>query len=134
MKEARIVLIEDNPADVLLVKMALKENGVRFSLTEFESGSEAVKVLCSVPPMETGPPDLILLDLNTPRTDGFEALEKLARCPNLAQVPIAILTSSKAQRDKQRAARAGARYIEKPDAQRFLFVGEYSSEGDDRGF
>jgi CheY-like chemotaxis protein len=42
MKSARIVLIEDNPADVLLVEMALRENGIDHSLTRFESGAEAL--------------------------------------------------------------------------------------------
>ena len=58
--------------------------------------------------------DAVLLDLNTPRTDGFEALLKLRQSPRLAEVPIAILTSSRALSDKHRAAIHGVRYIEKP--------------------
>ena len=120
MKSAHIVLIEDNPADVLLVKLALKENGIAHSLTEFESGREAVRVLCS----STEPafvPDAILLDLNTPGTDGFETLHKLKDCPRLSKVPIAILTSSRARSDKYRASIQGARYVEKPtELQEFL--------------
>jgi CheY-like chemotaxis protein len=107
-------LIEDNPGDVLLVKMSLEENGIAYSLTQFETGVEAVQVLCA-PVEEDGLlPDAILLDLNTPRTDGFEALLQLRQCPRLSQVPIAVLTSSRAQDDKRRAAIQGTRYIEKP--------------------
>jgi DNA-binding response OmpR family regulator len=120
MNPARIVLIEDNPGDVVLVKLALDENGISHSLTEFESGRDAVRVLCA----ETGDaivPDAILLDLNTPSTDGFDALHKLRDCPRLSHVPIAILTSSRANSDKHRAAIQGARYIVKPSQlQEFL--------------
>lgn len=114
MKPAQIVLIEDNPADVLLVKKALRENGIDHSLTQFESGIEAIRVLCAANPDSYFVPDAILLDLNTPRTDGFEALHRLMEFPRFAGVPIAILTSSRDRKDKHRAALQGARYIEKP--------------------
>lgn len=114
MKEARIVLIEDNPADVLLVKLAMKENGISYSLTQFDSGAEAVRALCAPAEEDALLPDAILLDLNTPRTDGFDALLKLKQSPHLCDVPIAILTSSRAHSDKHRAAIQGVRYVEKP--------------------
>jgi CheY-like chemotaxis protein len=114
MKPAQIVLIEDNPADVLLVKMALRENGIEHSLTRFESGEEAIKVLCAETTADFFVPDVILLDLNTPRTDGFEALHRFKEFPRLAGVPIAIFTSSRDRKDKHHAAIQGARYIEKP--------------------
>lgn len=114
MKSFRIVLIEDNPADVFLVKKALAEGSVNHSLTQFTSGSEAVRVLCSPGEPDAPIPDAILLDLNTPRTDGFEALRALKETPRLAGVPIAILTSSRARSDKHRASILGTRYIEKP--------------------
>ena len=111
---AQIVLIEDNPADVHLVEIALKERGIAHSLTRFESGQEAVRVLCGQSVIGNVVPDAILLDLNTPRTDGFEALRSLKQSPRLAGVPIAILTSSRAQADRHRAQIQGARYIQKP--------------------
>lgn len=114
MRSFRIVLIEDNPADVFLVKKALAEGSVNHSLTQFTSGSEAVRVLCSPDKPDAPIPDAILLDLNTPRTDGFEALRALKETPRLAGVPIAILTSSRARSDKHRASILGTRYIEKP--------------------
>jgi len=116
MRISQIVLIEDNPADVLLVKMALKENGVSCQMTIFKTGLEAVKALC--PPQETDTnalvPDAILLDLNTPKSDGFEVLAILKKTPRLANVPVAIITSSQAASDKARTYRIGAiRYIQK---------------------
>lgn len=116
MNVVQIVLIEDNLADVVLVEMALKENDIPFELTRFEDGGTAVNALCSRGG-ESGTfhPDAILLDLNTPGSDGFDVLGKLRRHPHLADVPIAILSSSQARSDKHRTKLAGAvRYIEKP--------------------
>lgn len=114
MKPTQIVLIEDNPADVCLIKIAIKEKGISASLTHFEDGVEAVRVLCGTAEENALIPDAILLDLNTPRTDGFDALAQLKQKARLSQVPIAVLTSSRARSDKQRAALLGARYVEKP--------------------
>ena len=114
MKKAKIVLIEDNPADVLLVKEALRDHGIFHSLTHFESGREAVLTLCKKDEEDETPPDAILLDLNTPRSDGFAVLAKLKQTPHLAGVPIAVFSSSRSRTDKHRAAINGARYIEKP--------------------
>lgn len=108
-----ILLIEDNPGDVNLVKYALREKGIEYVLTHYCNGDDAVDAM-SAQPAEAKPPDMILLDLNTPKTDGFAALARLMQMPRLAHVPIAILTSSRAHSDKHRAALHGARYIEKP--------------------
>ena len=112
MNAARIVLIEDNPADVLLVELALTENCIPCELTKFTSGRDALSTLC--PQEATFVPDAILLDLNTPRSDGFQVLMKLQQCPRFAHVPIAIITSSAAPGDKHRSALQGVRYIQKP--------------------
>jgi CheY-like chemotaxis protein len=69
MNAIRIVLIEDNPGDVYLVELALKETGLPCQLIKFASGVEALSVLC---PADDAPPpfvpDAILLDLNTPKS------------------------------------------------------------------
>ena len=114
MKPVQIVLIEDNPGDVLLVEMTLRENGIPYELTRFENGEEAVRVLCAAPEEDALVPDAILLDLNTPRSDGFEVLGRLRQWPRLSEVPIAVLTSSEAHSDKHRAALQDVRYIQKP--------------------
>ena len=114
MKPAQIVLIEDNPADVLLVELALKENGIICHLTRFANGEEAVRILCGPEAPDSLVPDAILLDLNTPRSDGFQVLIKLKQSPRLMEVPIAIITSSRATSDRHRSDVQGARYIEKP--------------------
>jgi CheY-like chemotaxis protein len=115
MNPVHIVLIEDNPSDVMLVELALKESRVSYQLTRFRSGAEAVRALCSIEPStECVVPDAILLDLNTPRSDGFQVLVQLKQTPRLADVPIAVLTSSRATADKHRTSTLGARYVEKP--------------------
>lgn len=112
-----VVLIEDNPADVLLVQKAMEANDVACEMTQFDNGQEALKVLC--PPEGTVAkvfvPDAIILDLNTPKSDGFNVLVRLKNTPHLAEVPIAIFTSSQATIDKTRSSLLGAsRYIKKP--------------------
>ena len=115
MKLAQIVLVEDNPADVYLVELALMENDIPYSLTRFETGEEAVRVLCrDGRPSDTIVPDVILLDLNTPKSDGFEVLLKLKQTPRLSKVPMAVISSSRAASDKHRTALQRTRYIEKP--------------------
>ena len=117
MNAAKIVLIEDNPADVYLVELALQESGIVYEMTRFNNGSDAVEYLCPPqgPTRNTLHPDAILLDLNTPKSDGFAVLEKLSQAPHLAGVPIAIVSSSQATSDKRRAHSIGrTRYIEKP--------------------
>jgi CheY-like chemotaxis protein len=111
-KVAQIVLIEDNPADTLLVQIALKENGIIHNLTAFGSGVDAANFLCSAYKERQFVPDAILLDLHTPRCDGFEILSRLREC--YATVPIAVVSSSRARSDRNHAELAGALYVEKP--------------------
>ena len=117
MSPSLIVLIEDNPGDVLLVEKALEANGVACEMRQFDSGVEALEVLCPADGAEANlfVPDVILLDLNTPKSDGFNVLVRLRNTPHLAHVPVAIITSSQARSDKARSDALGAvRYIQKP--------------------
>ena len=112
LKTARIVLVEDNPGDVLLVKKALKEKGIAAKLVCFEDGEQALKSL-SQPAQQA--PDLILLDLNVPKIHGIEVLRTIRNTPKLVGVPVVILTSSASPTDIHRTALLGAaRFISKP--------------------
>lgn len=113
MTDLHVILIEDNPSDAMIVRMALDDLSVPYTLTQFESGADAVRALCQTT-LSIPAPDAILFDLSTPRTDGFEALAQLKSAPLLADVPITIITSSAQRTHKNRAAVLGARYIEKP--------------------
>jgi CheY-like chemotaxis protein len=112
-----IVLIEDNPSDIYLVNLALEEIGLVCEMTNFKSGADALLALCPEVGAPNQPlvPDLILLDLNTPSSDGFEVLDRIRGNPVLSDVPVAIFTSSASPDDKHRAALGGATtYIKKP--------------------
>jgi len=112
LKTARIMVVEDNPADVLLVKKALQEKGIKFDLACFEDGDKALKALSR---QESKAPDLILLDLNLPTTEGIAVLLQIRNMPRLSGVPVLILTSSESSSDMRRTERLGAtRYIKKP--------------------
>jgi len=117
VRPAHIVLIEDNPSDVYLMKLTLDESGLSFNLTNFQSGADALRQLCPATGVtsELPVPNLILLDLNTPRSDGFEILAKLKGNTRLVHVPIAVVTSSTSAADRHRAMLIGAdMYIQKP--------------------
>lgn len=108
----RISLVEDNPGDVYLLEKALYDHHIAYELTRYEDGEQAIKEF-SKP--DCSPPDLILLDLKLPRHGGFDVLRAVRSAPVLVGVPVGILTSSDAARDRHRAELIGAeRYIHKP--------------------
>jgi CheY-like chemotaxis protein len=110
-KPLRILLIEDNPADVALTRLTLKESGRLHELLVIGDGEAALAYLRVASP----PPDLIVLDLNLPKIDGFAVLEQLRRMPAGGQVPVAVLTSSQLAEDRERALMLGAdAFLEKP--------------------
>lgn len=102
---------------MFLIKLALERSGLAFELTNYPSGADALLALCPAPGEAPLPlvPDLILLDLNTPRSDGFEVLAAIRGEARLSHVPVAVITSSASPADKRRAAGNGAAaYIQKP--------------------
>lgn len=95
-----ILLVEDNLADVRLAQEALKEIRVPHRLTVARDGVVADELLSeSRPGAAFSRPDLILLDLNLPRKDGRELLEKIKADPRLRRIPVIIMTTSCARED-----------------------------------
>lgn len=120
-----ILLAEDNPADVYLIREALREHGVSDSVRVAADGREVLRLLCPLDSESGGVPfDLIILDLNLPRHDGIEILERM-RESNLAAIPVVILTSSDSPRDQRNANDLGATcYLRKPSSlDQFLALG-----------
>jgi two-component system response regulator len=113
-----VVLIEDHTPDVFLIKEALRVNEVACEVVRYSDGEDAIEALCDPQDLPTSQlPAIILLDLNLPRMDGLEILQRLRQDARLAQVPIAVLTSSHSPEDVRQAALAGATtYIRKPPA------------------
>src|SRR3954447_14214928 len=95
-----ILLIEDNPADVGLVREALNEHGVGGELTVIANGERAIKFIDETEAGEQQCPDLIILDLNLPKRSGKDVLTRIRTSTICPQVPVIILTSSDNQRDK----------------------------------
>jgi CheY-like chemotaxis protein len=120
-----IVLVEDNPADVLLLREALASRGVESSLFVASDGDEAIRFIDEIEKTRLRCPDLIILDLNLPRKSGFEVLQKVRSTSRCCETPVVILSSSGAARDREQAAQLGASYyIRKPSTLKdFLAIG-----------
>ena len=114
--EIQILLVEDNPGDVRLTKEALRGARVTNELHVVGDGEEAIAFLNRQGVHEDAPrPDIVLLDLNLPRLDGSEVLAQIKSDPDLAKIPIIVLTSSSAEADIQRAYALHANcFISKP--------------------
>ena len=104
MRAIHIFLVEDHAPDVLLLKEALREQGIAYTLEHYSNGEDAEKAALA-PKVR---PDLVLLDLNVPRVSGFELLRQLKAAPHFEGVPIAILTSSQSAADMLRTDELGA--------------------------
>jgi CheY-like chemotaxis protein len=103
-----ILLIEDNPGDVELMREALQGRVETPELTVARDGLEACELLAASEHRGALAPDLIILDLNMPRMDGREFLELLHEHPLRQRIPIVVLTSSNAARDSERALELGS--------------------------
>jgi two-component system, chemotaxis family, response regulator Rcp1 len=114
--EIHILLVEDNPGDVRLTVEALRGAKVANELHVVGDGEEAIEFLRQQGRHVDAPrPDIVLLDLNLPRLDGRDVLADIKTDPDLAKIPIIVLTSSTAERDIQQAYELHANcYISKP--------------------
>ena len=119
-------MIDDNPTDVLLTRRALSETGIPHELQVAGDGEEGLNVLFSLKASRAEPPDLILLDLNMPRKDGFEVLTEMRALPNIGRIPVIVLTSSQAQEDVLTSYRLHANcFITKPgDLETLILVAQ----------
>lgn len=95
-----ILLVEDNPGDVRLTREAFREGRINNDLHVVSDGEAALDYLHQRGEYESAQtPDLILLDLNIPRLDGLELLERIRDDPELSHLPVVVLTSSEAEED-----------------------------------
>ncbi len=95
-----ILLVEDNPVDILAIRHGLQENNIGCKLNVVEDGEEAIDFLYRRNKYENVlPPDLILLDLNLPRRSGREVLAEVKENPDLSHIPVIVLTTSEADKD-----------------------------------
>jgi len=125
MIEYPILLVEDNPDDVLITQRAFKKGMIKNKLYTVENGIEALKFLHKDEDYFDVPvPALILLDINMPLMDGFQVLEKIKGDEELRKIPVIMLTTSERDSDIERAYSLGCNsYIVKPvNFQKFLEV------------
>jgi CheY-like chemotaxis protein len=120
-----VLLVEDDPGDVLMTQEAFEEHKVRNKLNVVSDGEEALAYLKREGPHADAPrPDLILLDLNLPRVDGREVLAVIKDDADLRRIPVVVLTTSQADEDILRSYSLHANaYVTKPvDFERFIAV------------
>jgi CheY-like chemotaxis protein len=126
MSEPVILLVEDNPDDVELTRMALEETHLTNRLVVVRDGVEALDWLyCTGTHAERAPcliPSLVLLDLKLPKMSGLQVLQHLRGDDRTRRLPVVVLTSSKEEQDIIRSYNLGANsYIQKPvDYTQFL--------------
>ncbi len=98
-REIVILLVEDNPADVVFFREALQELQIPTKLHVVTDGVDAMDFLHGRSAgMDVTRPDVLILDLNLPRMSGQEVLKQMAADQDLAQIPVAILTTSTSER------------------------------------
>lgn len=121
----QILLVEDDPGDVLMTREALVDSKLLHRLHVLDNGEQAVQYLRREPPYSDAVrPDLVILDLNLPRLDGRELLSIVKSDPALLRIPCVVLTTSDAEEDVMRSYDLHANaYVTKPvDFQAFVRV------------
>jgi CheY-like chemotaxis protein len=120
-------MVDDNAADVFLVREALQEHGVIADLTVLTNGQTAMSYFASIEVTEAAP-TLVLLDVNLPRKNGLAVLEALRSNPALSTLPV--VTSSESQRDRNEAERLHvSAFVRKSmDLREFLRIGSVVKE------
>ncbi|MFJ6214741.1 response regulator [Streptomyces sp. NPDC092296] len=118
-----VLLVEDDPGDELMTREAFEDNKIGNTLHVARDGEEALDFLYRRGAHTEAPrPDLILLDLNLPKYDGRQVLERIKSDPDLAHIPVVVLTTSAAEEDILRSYKLHANaYVTKPvDLDQFI--------------
>lgn len=124
-REIEVLLVEDDPGDVLMTREAFQDYKVHNQLHVVNDGEQAMAFLRQEGEYAGRPrPDLVLLDLNLPRMDGRQVLHAIKSDPELSSIPVVVLTTSEAEDDVLRSYSLHANaYVTKPvDFERFIDV------------
>lgn len=123
--EPNVLVVEDNPLDVRLIKLALEQGGLTKAPTVLDDGGPALALLRREKEYEGHPiPDLIILDLNLKRVDGAEVLAFVRRTEKLCDICVAILSSSPADILSQRVAEANCYFSKPSDIESYTELGK----------
>lgn len=126
MKAVDILLVEDDPGDVFLIREAMKNSVFRFDIRVADNGEKALDYLYRRSAHAGAErPDLIVLDLNLPRINGLEVLREIKSVPELNTIPVIVLTTSKNEADASLCRELGASgFLSKPPSfEEFLEIG-----------
>ena len=105
-----ILLVDDNDDDIVLIVEAFAACEQACKLTTVRDGVEALDFLRRQPPFDDADPaDIVLLDINMPRLDGFGVLDAIGKDPALCDLPVVVLSTSEQHSDRERAFGLGAR-------------------------
>ncbi len=96
----QLLIVEDNPGDVRLLRECFGESRLQYEIHVVEDGEQAIDFIFRKGAHKKAPrPDLVLLDLNLPKLDGHTVLDRVKKDPKLKRIPIVVLTSSQNERD-----------------------------------
>lgn len=115
-RPVNVLLVDDDEGDAVLIGEALLDEGESLNLHVVKDGVEAMAFLRHEPPFAQAPrPDLILLDLNMPRKNGYEVMTEMRADMDLCTIPVVILSTSTQERDVQNSYRLQANcFVTKP--------------------
>jgi CheY-like chemotaxis protein len=129
---AHILLIEDNPADVYFMRLALEQQAPEYELRVLSDGAEALRFIEQQRDAVTVDPEpcVIVLDINLPKHDGRQVLRAIKQEPRLAHIHVVVLTTVVSPRDELEVRELGARlYRQKPsDLDEFAEVARHIVE------
>jgi two-component system, response regulator len=115
MHSKQILLVEDNPDDVMFTLRAFKQSNVVNEIVVAVDGEQALKILLPEDAARAVQPALVLLDLKLPKIDGLEVLRRIRADPRTESLPVVVLTTSSEEADIVRSYRLGANsFVRKP--------------------
>ena len=117
LKEFSLLVVEDSPADVFLLKEALKEEGLSCPMEVADDGEKAMDILDNIDAGAKTAPSLLLVDLNVPRQNGSEILQRVRRSPLCGKTPVVMMSTSDTPAERKHAFDLGAtEYFCKPSS------------------
>jgi CheY-like chemotaxis protein len=122
-----VLLVEDSPADIYIVRESLKKHMQEVTLQVLNDGEKAFALIEAAEADDSAPsPSLLILDLNLPKRSGQEVLRRLRQSSKLGRIPVVIFTSSDSPSDRAETTRLGATaYFRKPaDLEEFMCIGK----------
>lgn len=126
MSNVSVLLVEDNLPDVYIMRQAIQDEGIAAEFAVAKDGEEALERITKWSDgRSTDRPDVVIMDINLPKYDGFEVLRHIRASQILKDTPVLVVTSSDSSTDRVRASELNATYFKKPSTyDEFLQIGK----------